>query len=79
MKNLLRWLQGSERPPVQHERAEPFFIFGALQLPFFGADLYNVAWHDADYGIHLTLLLLAVVSSSVMSIVLRSWLRRSMR
>src|SRR5437588_51484 len=25
MKNLLRWLQGSERPPVQHERAEPLF------------------------------------------------------
>ena len=180
MKNLLRWLHGSERPLVQHERAEPFFapesetwlervgfpglavlgllcqllifwllsfpytyfeqgicevdcistttgwqamgsllilpvfpylacllpmlrksvqkehylemglylnapvnlggfllIFGALQLPFFGADLYNVAWHDAAYGIHLTLLLLAVVSSSVISIVLRSWLRRS--
>ena len=52
-------------------------IFGALQLPFFAADLYNVAWHDAAYGIHLTLLLLAVVSSSVMSIVLRSWLQRS--
>jgi hypothetical protein len=180
MKYLLRWIHGSERPPVQHEGAEPFFgpesetwlqrigrpllavlgllchllifwllsfpytyfeegichvdcistttgwqamgsililpvfpylacflpmlrksvqkeqylemglylnvlvnlggfllISGALQLPFFAADLYNVAWHDAAYGIHLTLLLLAVVSSSVISVALRSWLRRS--
>ncbi len=52
-------------------------ISGALQSPFLAADLYNVAWHDAAYGIHLALLLLVVVSSSVNSIVLGSWLRQS--
>jgi hypothetical protein len=52
-------------------------IYGFLQISLHGADLHNVAWSDAAYGIHLALLLLAVVSSSVMSLVLGSRLRRS--
>lgn len=53
------------------------FLVLLLQGPLMAADLYNVAWHDAAYGIHLTLILLAVVASSVISMVLRSRLRRS--
>ncbi len=53
------------------------FIYGILWLKLHSADLHDIAWPDAAYGIHLALLLLAVVSSSVMSLVLGFWLRRS--
>jgi len=180
MKNLLRWIRGSERPAVPHERAESFsaperetwleqigapslavvgllshlLIFWLLSFPYkyveygmcevdcisittgwqtmgtilvlpvlpylacllpllrksvlieasleislslnvavnllgflgiwwgsqpwgYDVDLYNRAWRDAASGIHVTLLLLAVVCSSAISLVLLAFLRRS--
>src|SRR5581483_8710037 len=40
------------------------------------ADLYAKAWHNADYGIHLVLILLAVICRSIISVLLGLWLRR---
>ncbi len=51
--------------------------FWGLQPFGLEIDLYNTAWHDAAYGLHLALLLFAVVASSVMSMLLRAFLRRS--
>jgi len=72
-----QWLDTSLNLNVLVNLGGFLVIYGFLWLSLHGADLHNVAWHDAAYGIHLARLLLAVVSSSVMSIVLRSWLRRS--
>jgi hypothetical protein len=74
---LEKWLGTSLKFNVLVNLGGFVVIWVVLQISLLGADLYNVSWCDAAYGIHLTLILLAVIASSVISLKLGAWLQRN--
>ncbi len=74
---IAKWLETSLKINIWINLVGFLTFYGALLSHIAAADHDTVAWTDAAYGFHLTLILLAVVASTVISVVLCSWLQRS--